>query len=253
MIEKNQQKKDQSNLRRVNRILSLAGITSRRKADELIKSGKVKVNDRLVTEPGVKAIWGIDRICVNNKEIPNPSRRTYLMLNKPFGYICSFNDPEGRPLVLNLLKDLPERVYSVGRLDFDTIGLLLFTNDGEWSYRLTHPKYQVPRTYKVTVAGRISDDAVGHLRSGIRLEDGFSGKSKAVVVERDNNRSIVRITITRGKPRQVRRMLDLVGYKVLHLARTGFGNLMLGDLKVGAYRLLEQEEVVSMKRLVGLA
>ena len=252
MMEKNQQKKDQSNLRRVNRILSLAGITSRRKADELIRSGKVKVNDRLVTESGVKAIWGLDRISVNNKEIPRPSRRTYLMLNKPFGYICSFNDPEGRPLVFNLLKDLPERVYSVGRLDFDSIGLLLFTNDGEWSYRLTHPKYQVPRTYKVTVAGRISDDAIGRLRSGIRLEDGFSGKARAVLVARDNNRSIVRITITRGKPRQVRRMLDLVGYKVLHLARTGFGNLMLGDLKVGEYRLLEQEEVVSMKRMVGL-
>lgn len=218
----------------------------------MIRLRRVKVNDRVISEPGLKAVWGVDRISVDNKEIPSPSMRTYLVLNKPFGYICSFNDPEGRPLVLSLLKDIPERVYPVGRLDFDTIGLLLFTNDGEWAYRLTHPKYQVPRTYKVTVDGRISDDAVSRLRNGIRLEDGFSGRSKAVVVARDDNRSIIRMTITRGKSRQVRRMLDVVGYKVLHLARTGFGNLMLGDLKVGAYRLLEEEEVISLKRLVGL-
>ncbi|MCP4667050.1 MAG: rRNA pseudouridine synthase, partial [Deltaproteobacteria bacterium] len=136
---------------RLNRILSSAGLTSRRKADEWIKSGRVMLNGRLVVEPGVRALWGIDRIQVDGQEIPRPSQRTYVMLNKPFGYICALSDPQGRPLVGDLLKDIPRRVYPVGRLDFDTLGLLLLTDDGEWAHRLTHPSYRVPRTYKVTV------------------------------------------------------------------------------------------------------
>ena len=243
---------DQGTPQRLNRILSSAGLTSRRKADEWITSGRVKVNGRLVKEPGSRAIWGGDRIQVDGKEIPGPSERLYLMLNKPFGYMCSLNDPQGRPIVIDLLRELTQRVYPVGRLDFDTMGLLLLTNDGKWAHRMTHPSYQIPRTYKTTVAGRITDQAIGLLRKGVILEDGPSGRTKADVISRNEKRSIVRVTITQGRNRQVRRMLEAVGYKVSHLVRIGFGSLTLGDLKVGGYRHLETEEVMSLKKLVGL-
>ena len=174
------------------------------------------------------------------------------MLNKPFGYMCSLNDPEGRPIVIDLLQHLGQRVYPVGRLDFDTLGLLLLTNDGEWAHRVTHPSYQIPRTYKATVYGRITDEAIGLLRKGVMLEDGPSGRTKAEVISRNEKRSNVRITITQGKNRQVRRMLEAVGYKVIHLVRIGFGTLALGDLKIGDYRHLKTEEVASLKNLVGL-
>jgi len=218
---------------RINRILSLAGITSRRKADDWIRSGRVMVNGRLLNEPGTRAIWGIDRICVDGQEIPKPSERIYLLLNKPFGYMSSLSDPQGRPLVTDLLKDVPQRVYPVGRLDFDTLGLLLFTNDGEWAHRMTHPRFRVSRTYKVTVPG-----------STVR--------SKTSVITLSARQSILRMTITEGKSRQVRRMVEAVGHSVVHLIRTGFGKITLGDLKVGEYRHLETEEVEAMKKLVGM-
>jgi 23S rRNA pseudouridine2605 synthase len=232
--------------------LASAGLTSRRKADEWIKAGRVKVNGQVVNELGARAAWGVDRIEVDCEGIPKPGARLYLLLNKPFGYICTLKDPQGRPLVTDLLRDIPQRVYPVGRLDFDTLGLLLLTNDGEWAYRMMHPRYQVPRTYKVTVAGEITDEAVRLLRKGVQLEDGPSGRSRAAVISRNPRQSILRITITQGKSRQVRRMLDAVGYETVHLIRTGFGNLTLADLKVGEYRHIETEEVVSLKKMVGM-
>ena len=128
----------------------MAGLASRRKADELIKAGRIRLNGRVLREPGARAVWGVDSIKVDGEEIPGPFERVYLMLNKPFGYICALSDPAERPIVSDLLRDIRERVYPVGRLDFDTLGLLLLTNDGEWTHRLTHPRYHVPRTYKLT-------------------------------------------------------------------------------------------------------
>jgi pseudouridine synthase len=237
---------------RINQILSLAGITSRRKADDWIKSGRVMVNGRLLNEPGTRAIWGLDHICVDGQEIPKPSERLYLMLNKPFGYMSSLSDPQGRPLVTDLLKDVSQRVYPVGRLDFDTLGLLLFTNDGQWAYRLTHPRFQVPRTYKVTVPGIIKDELIVLLRKGVQLPDGSTVRSKTSVIAHNVKQSILRMTITEGKSRQVRRMIEAAGYRVVHLIRTGFGKIKLGDLKIGEYRYLETEEVDEMKKLVGM-
>lgn len=251
LIKKNNQA-DSGQIMRINRILSLAGITSRRKADEFIKSGRVMLNNRLVREPGTKAIWGTDRICVDGKEIQKPSEKLYLILNKPFGYISSLSDPQGRPLVGDLLKDIPQRIYPVGRLDFDTLGLLFFTNDGDWAHRMTHPRYGVPRTYKVTVAGSIRDESVGLLRKGIRLEDETICRSRATLLSRNEKQSILRMTITQGKSRQVRRMIEAVGYSVIHLIRTGFGKITLGNLKVGEYRYFETEEAEAMKKLVGM-
>lgn len=237
---------------RINRILSLSGVTSRRKADELIKSGRVSINGKKVFELGVKAVWGKDSIKLDGKEISAPTSRLYIMLNKPFGYITSMSDPQERPVVTDLIKDIQERLYPVGRLDFDSIGLLILTNDGDFAYRLTHPKYHVARTYKVTVEGGVSEDILNRLRNGIQLEDGFSGASKAALISQSNNRSIIRITVTRGRNRMVRRMVEAVGCKVIQLMRTGFGELELGNLKIGKYRNLTGDEVSTLKHEVGL-
>lgn len=206
----------------------------------------------MIRDPGTKARWGVDRIELDGRAIPDPSERLYVLLNKPFGYISSLNDPEGRPIAIDLLKDIQQRCYPVGRLDFDTLGMLLFTNDGELAHRLMHPSYRVPRTYKVKVAGEITKDAIHSLRRGIHLEDGLTGPSRVTLLHRDPGQSIIRMTIMQGKNRQVRRMLEAVGYKVVHLVRIGLGNLFLGDLKVGRYRHLDKEEVESIKRLVGM-
>lgn len=240
------------NAQRLNRILSSAGLASRRNADELIRSGRVTINGEPVNALGVLAIWGVDSIRVDGREIPAPSERVYLMLNKPFGYICALKDPAGRPLVTDLLKGLPQRVYPVGRLDFDTLGLLLLTNDGEWAHRLTHPRYHVPRTYKITVAGQITDLALTNLGKGVPLEEGPSGPSKTHLIMRNESQSIIRMTITRGMSRQVRRMVEATGFRVIHLMRTAFGNLQLGDLKIGGYRHLTPEEIRTTKKLVGM-
>ncbi len=237
---------------RLNRILSLAGAASRRKADEFIKSGRVILNGQKVFELGTKAVWGKDSIKLDGKEIPGPSDRIYIMLNKPFGYITSLSDPEGRPVVTDLIKDIPQRLYPVGRLDFDSIGLLLMTNDGDFSYRLTHPKYHAPKTYKVTVEGKVSDETLHRLQNGIELDDGFSGRSKAGIIKQTGSRSVIRLTINQGRNRLVRRMVEAVGCKVIQLMRTGFGGLELGGLKIGKYRYLTPEEVSDLKRSVGL-
>ena len=237
---------------RINRILSLAGVVSRRKADECIKNGRVILNGQRVLELGTKAVWGTDSIKLDDKEIPGPSDRIYIMLNKPFGYITSLTDPEGRPVVTDLIKDIPQRLYPVGRLDFDSIGLLLLTNDGDFSYRLTHPKYHVSKTYKVTVDGMVNEETLRKLKAGVELDDGFSGNSKASIIRQNDTRTVIRLTVTQGRNRLVRRMLEAVGCRVIQLMRTGFGGLAIGSLKIGKYRYLSPEEVSDLKRSVGL-
>jgi 23S rRNA pseudouridine2605 synthase len=229
--------------------LSSAGLTSRRKADQWILSGRITVNGTSAKALGTTAFWGRDDIRVDGQKIPLPPQRHYLILNKPFGTICSLDDPEGRPLVTDLLKDVTVRVYPVGRLDFDTLGLLLLTNDGEFAHRLTHPRFHVPKTYKVTVQGTITDEALMRLKQGVNLDDGSVCRARADLINRNNEKSILRMTITQGKSRQVRRMLEEVGYKVIHLIRTGFGTLRLEDLKIGHYRYLDPRELQELKKM----
>lgn len=237
---------------RINRILSLAGVASRRKADELIQSGLVVLNGKRVFELGTKAVWGTDSIKLNGREIPGPSDRVHIMLNKPFGYITSLADPEGRPVVTDLIKDIPQRLYPVGRLDFDSIGLLLLTNDGDFAYRLTHPKFHVSRTYKVTVEGSVSNETIQRLIDGVQLEDGFSRAAKASLIKQNGPHTVIRLTVSQGRNRLVRRMFEALGYKVIQLMRTGFGGLELGNLKIGKYRNLASEEVAGLKQSVKL-
>jgi len=234
---------------RINRILSEAGLASRRKADELISSGRVMLNGKILRELGVKAEWGKDSIRLDGREIPGPEEKIYLILNKPFGYVCTLSDPQGRPIVTDLLKDVPQRIYPVGRLDFDSMGLLLLTNDGDFSFQLTHPKYHIPRTYKVTVNGLVMEKDINAIKAGMELEDGFISASSAALIGRQGEKSIVRITITQGRNRIIRRMIEALGYSVVHLVRIGFGSLELGDLKVGKYRGLDPEEIKELMEM----
>jgi 23S rRNA pseudouridine2605 synthase len=237
---------------RLNKIIAGAGIASRRRADELISSGRVEVNGQIITKAGTKAVWGVDAIMVDGHGIPDPPTKVYLLLNKPFGYVCTLHDPQGRPIVRDLLGDLEERVYPVGRLDFDTQGLLILTNDGELAFRLTHPKFGVPRTYKALVEGAIESQAVKTLRKGIVLNDGPANPARVRILDRKRGRSLLRITISEGRSREIRRMLEAVGHRVIQLTRIKYGNLPLGALKVGKYRHLNDEEVQSLRSSAGL-
>ena len=237
---------------RLNKIIAMAGIVSRRRADELISSGLVAVNGRVERSLGSKAFWGVDSITIDGQAIPDPPKRVYLMLNKPFGYVSTLRDPEGRPIVRDLIKDIKERLYPVGRLDFDSQGLLILTNDGQLSYRLMHPRYHMPRTYKATLEGGISDATVERLTKGITLEDGPTSPAHVEVLQRGQRKSVIRITIFEGRSREVRRMFDAVGHTALKLIRIGYGSLHLGDLKVGKYRHLKNSEVKTLRSSVGL-
>jgi 23S rRNA pseudouridine2605 synthase len=237
---------------RVNRILSAAGLTSRRKADEWIRLGRVRVNGVTVLEPGTQAVWGKDRIEVDGREVQPPAEGLYIILNKPFAYMSTLKDPEGRPVVTDLLKDVGHRVFPVGRLDFDTMGLLLLTNDGDLAYRLTHPRYGVPRTYKVTVEGSVTEQTLSQLQTGIVLDDGTRVNAKVDMIGSPRGRTLLRMTIRQGKSRQIRRMLETVGHPVVHLVRIGFGVIQLGDLKVGRHRTLTPEELQDLKQSVRL-
>lgn len=246
------ERKSHRRRQRLNKIISMAGIASRRRADELISSGLVAVNGRVETGLGSKAIWGVDSITVGSEAVPDPPEKIYVMLHKPFAYVSTLRDPEGRPIIRDLIKDVKERIYPVGRLDFDSSGLLILTNDGELAYRLMHPRFRIPRTYKVTIEGSLSDVSVEILRKGVSLDDGPTGAAHVKVIERRQDRSVVRITIFEGRSREIRRMFEAVGHKTIHLIRIGYGSLHVGDLKVGKYRHLKDSEVRSLRASVGL-
>jgi 23S rRNA pseudouridine2605 synthase len=237
---------------RLNKIIAASGIASRRRADALISSGRVVVNGQIITRPGSKAVWGLDTILVDGKRLPDPPRKLYLLLNKPFGYVCTLHDPQGRPVVRDLLPEITERIYPVGRLDFDSQGLLILTNDGELAFRLMHPRFQIPKTYKVLVEGAIEPQSVKNLREGIMLDDGKAGPARVRILRQEQGRSLLRITLSEGRKREVRRMLEATGYRTIQLVRTHYGSLRLGALKVGRYRRLAQDEVRSLRSSVGL-
>jgi 23S rRNA pseudouridine2605 synthase len=246
------EKKNDKKRERLNKIIAESGITSRRQADNLISAGLVTVNGSVENRLGSKAFWGIDEIKVDGRPLPDPPKNTYLLLHKPFGYVSTLYDPEGRPIILDLVKEVKERVYPVGRLDFDSTGLLILTNDGGLAFRLMHPKFHIPRTYKVVLEGLISIQSVEHLRNGVMLDDGQTNPARIKVLETAKDRSIIRITMFEGRPREIRRMCQAVGHKTMKLTRIGYGNLNLGNLKVGRYRHLRNKEVKELRRLVGL-
>lgn len=223
---------------RLQKILSAAGIASRRKSEELIAQGRVTVNG-VQAKVGDSADVGVDVVAVDGKPIA-AQRKRYLVLNKPQGHVTTLDDPQGRAKVTDLI-DVPERVFPVGRLDYDTEGLLLLTNDGDFTQRITHPSYEIEKVYIARVAAPIGLRALDLLRTGVQLEDGISAPAGVRIVYRDNR--TIELTIHEGRNRMIRRMLAAVGSPVTGLIRTRIGPLMLGELKTGKWRELTDAEV----------
>ena len=233
---------------RLNKYIASAGVCSRRKADELIANGNVKVNGASVREHGVQVEPG-DVVAVNGKVIEEPADKIYVAVNKPLGYITSMDDDKGRATVAELVDDIPERIFPVGRLDYNTTGLLIMTNDGQLTYTLTHPKHEVWKTYVAVVAGVLSDTRIAKLRKGVDIGGFVTSPAKVKVIKQMPRHAVVEIKIREGKNRQVRKMFAAVGNKVQSLERTAIGDVRLGRLMSGHYRKLTRQEVEYLKSL----
>jgi 23S rRNA pseudouridine2605 synthase len=231
---------------RLQKIISQCGIASRRKAEELIQEGVVTVNGR-TAELGMKADIGKDHIKVSGKLISSPSSRAYLLFNKPCKCITAMHDPEKRTTVMDYLKRVKVRVFPVGRLDYNSEGLLILTNDGELANAIMHPKKKIPKTYRVKINGSLDDKVKLKLETGVRLDDGMTKPAKVSIIKNLKANSWISITIYEGRNRQVRRMMDRIGHSAIRLIRTKISSLTLGTLKPGEYRYMTEEEVVSLK------
>lgn len=233
-------------MERLQKVMAHAGIASRRKAEQLILEGRVKVNGETVRELGRK-VSPEDFIEVDGKPI-REEKKVYILLNKPVGYISTVDDPRGRRTVLDLVADVKERVYPVGRLDYDTSGLLILTNDGELTYKLTHPSFEVKKTYLVEVEGKPGKE-LARLEKGVMLSDGMTAPAAVAEVKTGKNSTSFLLTIHEGRNRQVRRMCEAIGYPVKSLKRIKFAFLELGDMPEGRYRYLTEKEIKMLQSL----
>jgi len=230
-------------MERLQKILAEAGVASRRHSADIIRQGRVEVDGVVVREPGARVDPARAEIRVDGKRIVTDETKVYLLLNKPAGYLCTARDPQGRPTVLDLVPHHGHRLFPVGRLDLDTEGLLLLTNDGEAAFALTHPRFEVPKTYVATVQGVPDEAALAALRRGVRLGDVVTAPARVRVLRRESGSAVLEVEIHEGKKREVRNMLAAVGHPVVHLIRTRLGMLSLGNLRRGAWRHLTPEEV----------
>ena len=236
---------------RLQKMIAAHGLTSRRGPEELICMGQVSLNGQVATEQGLR-VTDRDEICVNGELLAAKPSLRYIILHKPAGWITSMSDEKGRRTVCDLLTNVSERVYPVGRLDYDTSGLLLLTNDGELANRLTHPSHNVEKTYSVLIKGKISNEAIKKLREGVELADGLTSPARVRRLREKDQGTLIEIIIHEGRNRQVRRMLDAVGYEVLHLKRTALADLNLTDLPMGKYRDLTAIELAQLKKKAGI-
>ncbi|MDA8235564.1 MAG: pseudouridine synthase [Clostridia bacterium] len=237
---------------RLQKVLAQAGVASRRACEELIKEGKVKVNGKVVTQLGTKINPVKDKVEVAGKKLAAREEKVYLLLYKPVGYLSSVKDPKKRRTVMDLIKDVNERVYPVGRLDHDTEGLLLLTNDGELTYALTHPKHEVDKTYLAWVEGIPSAQKLEELRQGVNLEDGPTAPARVKLLDKQQDHALLEIVIHEGRNRQVRRMCEHIGHPVTALHRSRLGFLTLEGLGKGKYRYLAGKEIKQLKILAGI-
>lgn len=231
---------------RLQKIIAEMGVASRRKAEELITEGRVTVNGRLATI-GMKADPGKDHIKVDGKLLMQPEKKVYFIFNKPRGVLTSMSDPAGRPTVNDFLRGIKQRVFPVGRLDYDSEGMLLLTNDGEFAHAILHPSKKIPKTYIVKVKGVLEDQDLDKLRNGIRLDRTMTSPARVKRLRKTENNSWIEMTIYEGKKRQIRRMLERVGHPVIRLIRMKINGLEMGELEPGAYRRISSEE---MKKII---
>ena len=235
---------------RLQKVLAAAGIGSRRACEALIEAGRVSVNDEPVLEQGRRVDPETDVIRVDSMRINTAAGNVYLAMNKPRGYVTAMSDPEGRPTVGDLVRDRVERLFHVGRLDADTEGLLLLTNDGELAHRLSHPSYEVPKTYLAEVLGPVARDVGKRLREGVELDDGIVRVDSFKLVDSTSNRVLLELVLHEGRKHIVRRALAEVGHPVQRLVRTAVGGVNLGAQKPGKIRNLTREELAGLFAVV---
>ena len=232
---------------RLQKYLALCGVASRRSAEVLILDGRVEVNGKIITELGTK-VSKKDKVTFDGKEITYESEKIYIAVNKPVGYLSSVSDDRGRKTVVDLVKDeFTERLYPVGRLDYDTEGLIFLTNDGDFTYAVTHPKHNINKTYEAIIRGKLTEDEIFLLCKGVNIDGFITSPALLDIVDEAKDKSTVHITIHEGKNRQVRKMFDAVGHRVLKLKRISVGKVKLGNLKVGKWRTLTEKEINSLR------
>ncbi len=234
---------------RLQKYLALCGVASRRNAEKLIAEGHVRVNDVPVTEMGRQVDETRDRVTVDGKAVHLEAEKHYLAYNKPMGEVTTVSDPEGRETVMDKFRDYPVRLYPVGRLDYDSEGLLLLTNDGELMNHLLHPSHEVPKRYLCRVSNKVTEEEIRRLRQGVMIDERLTSPADVHLVRYETFVSVVLVTIHEGRNRQVRKMFDAIGHQVVSLKRVGFGPIRLDDLPRGMWRRLTDEEVRRLKEL----
>lgn len=234
---------------RLQKFLAEAQVASRRKSEEIILEGRVCVNGKVVTELGTRVDDEKDVVTLDGEVIKKGEKLVYILLNKPEGCVTTVHDQFDRPTVMDYVKGIDERIYPVGRLDFDTAGLLILTNDGDMTYRLTHPKHRVNKTYLALVDFEPTEEEITAFENGLVIDGRKTAKAKLTVVKSDKKGVFLKITIHEGRNRQVRKMCDAIGHPVRKLKRTAVGKLSLGSLKKGEYRFLTEEEIKYLKEM----
>lgn len=229
---------------RLQKYIAMSGKASRRSAEEMILDGRVKVNGEKITELGTKVEIGADKVMLDGVLINPENKKYYIMLNKPVGYVSTVNDQFERPTVIDLIgEEIKARVVPVGRLDYDTEGLLLLTNDGDFTYRVTHPKFEMDKTYIATIKGGITAKGLNSLRRGVVIDDFKTSPAEVEMLSCEKGVTVIKITIHEGKNRQVRKMFEAVGCKVSELKRISIGRVELGNLPLGRWRYLTSHEI----------
>ena len=229
---------------RLQKYLASCGVASRRKSEEMILAGRISVDGIIVREMGTQIIPGSQKICCDNiPVIPDSTQNIYILLNKPKGYVTTLSDPQGRPIVTSLLKNVTTRVFPVGRLDLNTEGALLLTNDGALAHKVLHPKFETNKTYEALVKGIPSSDRINSLKRGIMLEGKKTWPADISLIKQKERSALFKITIHEGRKRQVRKMFEAIGHPIINLKRTAYGQLKLGSLQSGSYRFLDTKEL----------
>lgn len=228
---------------RLQKYIAQCGVASRRKAEELIEQGRITVDGTPVRTRGVKVTPGVEKVCLDGKVLAGKEEHVYILLNKPKGYVTTLSDPQGRPIVTSLLDGIEARVFPVGRLDFDTEGALILTNDGAFAQSIQHPSKEVKKTYEAEVYGFPSAARMRSLAQGIMLEGKMTSPAQLTLMKRKARSSFIKVVIHEGRKRQVRKMFQAIGHPVVHLKRLAYGKLFLRKLPAGKYRILRAEEL----------